>query len=297
MPQFSQKFRAGQIQVAQPVSAFIAGRAQHMAYRNDKANERRITEQANQMAYQNSPAYRAQQAQMREAQMGMWNRSGQPAPPKRGTKEVKVGDQFVTYNTVDGAPTTEFARGSRKTGTGADPDLLATPALNQIDKDIVALQSAVGQLDRINPDHIDELLTVQGRVETQIAKVADFFGAASDEQIQRVMSDQALRGTLGLAFQRIRKEVTGAQAAYIELVYLEDAIFAARMSPNQLRAAVQNYREGSVTAINILKNMRSEGIGAPTPDSRQNWGEEFDRRWAMATEGKEWTRATDMVPF
>lgn len=278
---------------ARPLSAYISGQAQKMAFEQNKVQTQIYKEQATELAYKNSPKGRAEQAEVRLADLeykrAQTANLNKPLDNKITlSRGVTQGDQEVTYLKVGGSiyldengEPIEVATGSKRTGTVADPSIQKSTA-GAIEKDIVSLRTAVGQLERISGDDIDELFTVQGRALTSLASMAAWFGVANEDQIRRVFKDQNLRSTIELSFQRIRKEVTGAQAAMVELSYLQEAIFSAKMNPKRLKAAVQSYVDGAKVTMQILRSMKSELYENNTEEGKLEFGAEFDRRWARA---------------
>lgn len=277
MPTFKNVYAGAAVQAPDVAGSFIRGQAASMAYRSAKQQEAIAKEQATAMAYANTPEQRdlvnrktrAASAQMEAQAFSMMNPSAD-----FGTQQIREGDEYVTYETVNGRPSREIGRSPIRTGTEADP-ALGKRATGQVETQIIDLQNAMNEVNRMNLEDADDLLTYQGRIKSFVAKQADKMGVASDKQIKRIHMDQELRGQVRQAFQKIRKAVTGAQAAHIELVYLEEAYFSDRMTPTQLRSAKKVFVESTQAAIDVLINLKQQGF---TPGT-QEFGTAFDDQW------------------
>lgn len=288
MPRFARPLNIPALaQQPQIISGYIAGRAANMAYQNDKARNRLMQMQAAELAYGASPEQRALQTRRDTATAAVNEANAyRIANPELdiGIKQIRDGEDYVTVQTINDVPVPdqtsasgfkEIGRSKIATGTVADTNLLGKRATGDVETQIIDLQGALNEVNRINLDDANDLLTYQGKAESFLARQANKLGVASDAQIARIHKDQQLRSQVRQAFQKIRKAVTGAQAAFIELQYLEDAYFSDKMSPDQLRAAKKVFIDSTRAAINVLTNLKQRGLQQGTPE----FAAEFDKQW------------------
>lgn len=109
-----------------------------------------------------------------------------------------------------------------------------------------------------------------------------------DPEEQRYLAEaQRFNGMTSQLFQAIRTEVTGAQAAMVELKYLEAAYLSGKMGPTQYKSALSLLQDMNDMAMEIKADLISEGFGAVDPQTgrmdtealQTEFGRRFDQRW------------------
>ena len=109
-----------------------------------------------------------------------------------------------------------------------------------------------------------------------------------DPEEQKYLAEaQRFNGMTSQLFQAIRTEVTGAQAAMVELKYLEAAYLSGKMGPTQYKSALMLLDDMNEMAMQIKSDLVSEGYGAIDPRTgkmdtaslQEEFGRRFDQQW------------------
>ncbi len=138
-------------------------------------------------------------------------------------------------------------------------------------KTALLLRANLMEINKLR-DSFPEVLSYMGRMKKVLFIALDKAGVSTDSQKEFIRIAQTLRGAVQFVFVQIREEVTGAQAADIELKKLEQATLAIDMSDTQLAAAIDRLDRGNEIAINAIIQLRNDGI----PRSPEEFNKKFD---------------------
>ena len=204
------------------------------------------------------------------AQMQLQNAMATPKPPEAPkTRNRTDGEETVVeeWNPSKGA-WSEVSRGPRyRPGTEvivnnnpeAPPSKIAAWA-----EDIGLLDEDMRKTEILTTMDPREFLTYYGRGKKGLLDFADKFGLTDEDSQAWLGKAQTFKGLTEQIFQGIRREVTGAQAAKIELDVLEQAFLSTKMGPSQYQAALTLIGEMQQGIRDVKQSLIEDGI---TPDS------------------------------
>ena len=204
------------------------------------------------------------------AQMQLEQAFATPKPPEAPkTRNRTDGEETVVeeWDPSKGA-WSEVSRGPRyKPGTEvivnnnpeAPPSKIAAWA-----EDIALLDEDMRKTEILMKMDPKEFLTYWGRGKKGFIDFTDKLGLTSKEQQQWAGKAQTFKGLTEQIFQGIRREVTGAQAAKIELDVLEQAFLSTKMGPAQYQAALTLIGEMQQGIRDVKQSLIEDGI---TPDN------------------------------
>ena len=159
----------------------------------------------------------------------------------------------------------------------------------KVTEDLAKKNQTQAQIDALKGMDFERFLTVGGKLNVFTGTWKDKlnlpFWQLNEEERKELSEAQAFNGTTSQLFQAIRTEVTGAQAAMVELRYLEQAYLSNKMGPTQFRQALSLLDNMNSLAIKIKTDMLKQGFNAIGPDGQANpeflqeFGNRFDDQW------------------
>ena len=131
---------------------------------------------------------------------------------------------------------------------------------SQIQKDLLAAERMLFDLDKIADTHSDEFLTTMGRLKSFAGSVLDkmdsnAFGLA-DFNASRTRFANAARQL----FNQYRKEITGAAASEQEMKDLLDSMFNEKQGPREFRASFNLFMEKVRANLLLTREKAREGL-------------------------------------
>jgi hypothetical protein len=201
------------------------------------------------------------------------------ANPVTGEAEYLVNGQPVSGTSVRPPESRQATRDAN----------LSTAQRGTITQDIAKKNQTQAQIDALKGMDFERFLTVGGKLNVFTGTWKDKlnlpFWQLSEDERKELAEAQAFNGTTSQLFQAIRTEVTGAQAAMVELRYLEQAYLSNKMGPTQFRQALSLLDNMNSLAVKIKADMLEQGFNAIGPDGQVNqeyldeFGARFDDQW------------------
>ena len=173
--------------------------------------------------------------------------------------QVQVG--LVSPNgTISPVNSADFASPTSKV---TDPMQAPTSSVNSAMttlKDAAVLTAQIENIEKLNPrDYLSAYNKVKFSVLNMVDEYYDY-ESKNPKLAAEMFRNQEFKGSVSQIFAGIRKEVTGAQAAYIELKYLEQAFLSNEMSPNQFKGALSLIKSVTQLRTDIANAIINEGL-------------------------------------
>ena len=205
-----------------------------------------------------------------------------PKPVKYGVQEIKVGENIETYLTENGKPTMPLAEAPRSVvqqieQTNRNFDM-TEGSKTASQKSLTDLQILRKQLNTIDETDADEFLTWSGKMKRASAIVLNKIGAGSlkfgeGETVSEFLGrNQDFVSQTEHIFAGLRKQITGAQAAFVELEFLRDTLLSTDMAPDQYKASLNRFKTFVNQSISIHEKLLRDGYEVGTIE----YGDKFD---------------------
>lgn len=187
-------------------------------------------------------------------------------------KDVRVterdGQFFVGNRPVSGA---EIGPATQKVLQGD----LGKSVRDSIQKEIVGQLDVKRDLEAIKEFDPREFLSVTGKLRRFGSEVADRFNFSSEATQEFLQKDVTFRQNTEALFFKIRKEITGAQAAVQELESLKESVLSTKLTPAQFEASRNLYLQRVEDAIALRQQLLRQGLTPGTED----FGAAFDTQF------------------
>lgn len=202
-----------------------------------------------------------------EAKVDITDSEGNVVVPKDGTFEATtrfdpatgVKTRYVTSENGEEVPVLGGQIRKARTVTEDATDL-TRGAASKIATDLAQLKGDMDKTAKLMEYNPEEFLTYVGRGKKFLGDIADKMGLAGEERKAWLERAQDFQGTTYQVFTGIRREVTGAQAAKIELDVLEQAFLSNKMGPSQYRAALVLIGEMQQAIFEAKSSLINKGI-------------------------------------
>ena len=230
---------------------------------------------------------------VREQGIGLLGAIQQMQPKPEEAPDMKSGTGFgqATETITDAEVRTrsgtheiysnQFRSSTQRTKDDTD---LGGGAQDRVASEIAQLRGdmdRVGKLKKMDPE---QFLTLMGKGKGFAAEIADRFGSDNAAVEKYLFDFQTFKSLTAQVFQGIRREVTGAQAAHIELKVLEQAFLSNRMSPTQYKAALELIDDMQRNILETKQRLLKEGKDPNSIIFEQLMDVEFDRQFAGKVE-------------
>lgn len=178
-------------------------------------------------------------------------------------KDVRVTEKggrfFVGDKEVSG---TDLSPATNKVLQGE----LGKSVKDSIQKQVVEKLDILRDLEELKDFDPRRFLTTAGKVTRFVSEVADRLNLAPEAAQKFLQDDVNFRqGVEGLFF-RLRKEITGAQAAVQELEQLKDSVLSTKLSPTQFEASFTRYQTRIRDAVMLRQRLLQEGLAPGTEE-------------------------------
>lgn len=203
------------------------------------------------------------------------------ANPVTGESEYGVGSRAVDPTKV--RPT--------ETRTATRDASLGQGARDRMAEDLGKKNQTAYKIEELMKYDPKDFLTVGSKYNIFKGNLKDKlnlpFWQLEPEEQRYLAEAQRFNGMTSQLFQAIRTEVTGAQAAMVELKYLEAAYLSGKMGPTQFKSALGLLQDMNDLAMEIKSDLVSEGYGAidqrtgkiDTEALEAEFGRRFDARF------------------
>jgi hypothetical protein len=191
------------------------------------------------------------------------------------SRKVQMGTDIVTQQYNPETLTWETVGQGPKAFPTNEQAGLTTGATTKLQDAVHMAKGQLADLGGINFNDAERFLTLWGRMKGTGARWADLLGSDDPEVESYIAARQDFAGRTNQIFFKLRKVITGAQAAFIELEDLKSATISTDMSPAQFKAAGNVLKQQAMTAMQIAIDLLENGIN---PNEGAGLAE-FNRRW------------------
>jgi hypothetical protein len=149
---------------------------------------------------------------------------------------------------------------------GVVPDPVSKPTVTKIEKDVVDLQQALGELDAINEEFggeaIDDFLTFRGGARKGIAAFAEKLEIPLPEAEKKFLADRTkFFADSKRIFLKFRKFITGVAGGIEEFREIaKSTIDPEKDSPTEFRAKMRSMRDNAQRLNNLMLGIRAKGF-------------------------------------
>ena len=162
---------------------------------------------------------------------------------------------------------------------GQEYDPATRGARTAFQKDELASLAMLSNLKAIDVSKAAEFQTVQAGVKRSVLNAVDALGLIKEgtPQDEWLGMRRVFREKIDRVFNQYRREVTGAQAAFVELERLKDSILNADLRPSELRASYRSFVEEIERVDRIRRRVLRKGFNVSDPES---FGQAMDAEYA-----------------
>ena len=146
-------------------------------------------------------------------------------------------------------------------------------------KDEMASLAMLSNLKAIDIGQAAEFQTVQSEVKRGVLNAVDALGLIKEgtPESEWLGMRRVFREKIDRVFNQYRREVTGAQAAFVELERLKDSILNADLRPSELRASYRSFVDEMERVDRIRRRVLRKGFNVSDPES---FGQSMDAEYA-----------------
>ncbi len=201
---------------------------------------------------------------------------------------AKQGRGIEIRTNPDGS--TEILMGGQK---GETPELQSTTK-NNLEKDIINAFDQLSSIERMSENEMLEVFTLKGDVKNAWFSFKDYIDMdplkLSPEEAKYQQQAAAFKNALESNFHIFRKDITGAQAAILELKKLKEDLINKELTKNQYIGLKNEYIKKSKTALRVKQFLLRK-----TDLSGNALGAEIDVIYARAKAGDDPTQSNEVV--
>lgn len=154
---------------------------------------------------------------------------------------------------------------------GQQYDPVTRGARTAFHKDAFAAQAMLSNLKAIDINKASEFQTIQAGAKAAGARILDAFGVlekiAGAPAVEFLGARRVFREKVDRVFNQYRREVTGAQAAFVELERLKDSIMNADLGPTELKASYEAFVKEMERIDRIRRRVLRKGFNVSDPEA------------------------------
>ena len=177
-------------------------------------------------------------------------------------KAISTGDFTSIFDQITGRIIPTIHPSARVPSTNIYTGTVEKSTKGQIEKDVIDLQTTLGELEQINKDYNDDFFTYRGRGKAYFTALAEKAEVPVGQAAKDFLSAKTkFFADAKRVFLKFRKFITGVAGGIEEFKEIAKATIDPESdSPTQFKAKMTSMRDNALRVSNLLLAIRNSGL-------------------------------------